>query len=69
MGERGAIENAMVLYTEALDGGAFEALGELFEHGSVTIEGGPHSGRHANGAQEVAELYRSIVARSTPTSG
>ena len=59
---RGAIENVMVLYTEALDGGAFEALGELFEHGSVTIEGGPHSGRHATGAQDVADLYRSIVA-------
>jgi hypothetical protein len=62
MGGRGAIENVMVLYTEALDGGAFEALGELFEHGSVTIEGGPHSGRHATGAQDVADLYRSIVA-------
>ncbi|HUP72222.1 MAG TPA: nuclear transport factor 2 family protein [Acidimicrobiales bacterium] len=62
MSERGAIENAMVLYTEALDGGAFETLGELFEHGSVTIEGGPHSGRQASGAHEVADLYRSIVA-------
>ena len=59
---RGAIENVMVLYTEALDDGAFETLGELFEHGSVTIEGGPHSGRHASGAQDVADLYRSIVA-------
>ena len=62
MTERGAIENVMVLYTEALDSGAFETLGELFEHGSVTIEGGPHSGRHASGAQDVADLYRSIVA-------
>lgn len=62
MYERGAIENAMVLYTEALDGGAFETLGELFEHGSVTIEGGPHSGRHASGAHDVGDLYRSIVA-------
>ena len=62
MTERGAIENIMVLYTEALDCGAFETLGELFEHGSVTIEGGPHSGRHATGALEVADLYRSIVA-------
>ena len=62
MGERGAIENLMVLYTEALDGGAFEKLGQLFEHGSVTIEGGPHSGRQATGEQPVAELYRSIVA-------
>ena len=59
---RGAIENVMVLYTEALDGAAFETLGELFEHGSVTIEGGPHSGRRASGAQDVADLYRSIVA-------
>ena len=59
---RGAIENVMVLYTEALDGGAFETLGEMFEHGSVTIEGGPHSGRHASGAKDVADLYRSIVA-------
>jgi hypothetical protein len=62
MNERGAIENAMVLYTEFLDGAAFDALGALFEHGSVTIEGGPHSGRHGEGADEVAELYRSIVA-------
>jgi len=62
MDQRGAIENLMVLYTEALDGGAFEALGELFEHGSVTIEGGPHSGREARGATAVADLYRSIVA-------
>ena len=59
---RGAIENIMVLYTEALDSGAFETLGELFEYGSVTIEGGPHSGRHASGAHDVADLYRSIVA-------
>jgi hypothetical protein len=65
---RGAIENIMVLYTEALDGGSFETLGELFEHGSVTIEGGPHSGRHASGAQDVADLYRSIVALD-PESG
>ena len=62
MGDRGAIENLMVLYTEALDGGAFERLGELFEHGDVTIEGGPHSGRQARGAITVADLYRSIVA-------
>ena len=62
MSERGAIENVMVLYTEALDGGVFDALGELFEHGSVTIEGGPHDGRQASGARDVADLYRSIVA-------
>jgi 3-phenylpropionate/cinnamic acid dioxygenase small subunit len=62
MNARGAIENVMVLYTEALDDGAFETLGELFEHGNVTIEGGPHSGRHASGATDVADLYRSIVA-------
>ena len=62
MSDRGAIENLMVLYTEALDGGAFEPLGELFEHGSVTIEGGPHSGRQAAARTAVAELYRSIVA-------
>ena len=62
MSERGAIENLMVLYTEALDGGAFEDLGALFEHGSVTIEGGPHSGRQASGQRPVADLYRSIVA-------
>ncbi|TML07484.1 MAG: nuclear transport factor 2 family protein [Actinobacteria bacterium] len=62
MGDRGAIQNLMVQYTEALDDGAFDALGELFEGGSVTIEGGPHSGREASGAQPVADLYRSIVA-------
>jgi hypothetical protein len=62
MGDRGAIENLMVLYTEALDVGAFERLGELFEHGNVTIEGGPHSGRQARGTTAVADLYRSIVA-------
>jgi len=62
MGNRGAIQNLMVLYTEALDGGAFEELGALFEHGRVAIEGGPHSGREASGAQPVADLYRSIVA-------
>jgi len=62
MGDRGAIQNLMVQYTEALDDGAFDALGELFEGGSVTIEGGPHGGREASGAQPVADLYRSIVA-------
>lgn len=62
MSERGAIENLMVLYTEALDEGAFDALGELFEHGSVTIEGGPHGGRQSAGTTAVAEMYRSIVA-------
>jgi hypothetical protein len=62
MSERGAIENLMALYTEALDSGDFAALGDLFEHGSVTIEGGPHSGRQAAGNASVAELYRSIVA-------
>jgi hypothetical protein len=59
---RGVIENLMVLYTEALDEGAFDALGDLFAHGSVTIEGGPHSGRQAAGDRAVAEMYRSIVA-------
>jgi hypothetical protein len=67
MGDRGAIQNLMVLYTEALDGGAFEELGVLFEHGSVSIEGGPHSGREAKGAQPVADLYRSIVALDPET--
>jgi hypothetical protein len=62
MSERGAIENLMALYTEALDEGDFPALGDLFEHGSVTIEGGPHSGRQAAGNASVADLYRSIVA-------
>ena len=59
----------MVLYTEALDGGAFEALGELFEHGSVTIEGGPHSGRQSAGTAAVADMYRSIVALDDGVTG
>jgi hypothetical protein len=61
VGERGAIENLMTLYTEALDDGAFDRLGNLFAHGRVTIEGGPHDGRTAHGRAAVADLYRAIV--------
>jgi len=62
MNERGDIENLMASYTEALDEARFADLGELFAHGTVTIEGGPHSGASASGSDEVAALYRSIVA-------
>lgn len=61
MGARGAIENLMTRYTELLDEGDFDALGAMFTHGEVVIEGGPHSGLHARGAVDAAELWRSIV--------
>ena len=54
--------NLMVLYTEALDDARFDDLGELFAHGRVRIEGGPHDGAEAAGPAEVAALYRRIVA-------
>ena len=62
MSERGAIENLMAEYTEALDDARFDALGELFAHGTVTIEGGPHDGATASGRDAVAALYARIVA-------
>lgn len=52
----------MALYTEALDEARFADLGDLFATGTVTIEGGPHSGRVAHGRSEVSALYESIVA-------
>jgi len=62
MSARDDIENLMTLYTEALDEARFADLGELFADGTVTIEGGPHSGRVARGRSEVAGFYQSIVA-------
>jgi 3-phenylpropionate/cinnamic acid dioxygenase small subunit len=59
--DRGEIENLMALYTEALDDARFDALGALFAAGTVTIEGGPHSGATASGQDDVTALYRSIV--------
>jgi 3-phenylpropionate/cinnamic acid dioxygenase small subunit len=55
------IANLMARYAEALDGARFDELGALFRRGEVSIEGGPHSGRSAAGAEAVASLYRDIV--------
>lgn len=59
---RGEIENLMARYTEALDEARFDDLGVLFATGRVTIEGGPHHGADASGHDDVAALYRRIVA-------
>lgn len=71
MTPRDEIGNLIALYAEALDGGDFPGLGELFRRGKVAIEGGPHSGRSAGGASEVEALYREIVVldETTGTTG
>ncbi len=62
MDDRGAIENLMARYAEALDGARFDELGRIFAGGSVHITGGPQDGSEAAGEGPVADLYRSIVA-------
>ena len=50
-----AIQNLMFEYAEHVNLGRFEALGELFRHGRVSIEGNPMV---STGADEVAAMYR-----------
>jgi SnoaL-like domain len=53
-----AIKNLLFRYAELLNTGQFEAVGRLFERGSVRVSGNP---RTYVGAAEVAEMYRSTT--------
>jgi hypothetical protein len=62
MCERAAIANLLADYTFLLDDADFAGLGQMFEHGRVTIDGGPRNGETGSGPSGVAALYRSLVA-------
>jgi hypothetical protein len=64
---RGSIENLLAEYAFELDAGHFSALGELFAGGSVLIVGGPVDGRRADGATEIAEMFRKSILRDPET--
>ena len=51
---RTAIENLMFLYAEAIDGGDFAAIGELFAHGRMV---GPDGGISGEGREGVKAIY------------
>jgi hypothetical protein len=58
MNDETAIKNLLFRYAELLNTGQFEAVGQLFEHGTVRVAGNP---RTYVGAIEVAEMYRSTT--------
>jgi hypothetical protein len=51
-----AIKNLLFRYAELLNTGQFDAVGRLFEHGRVRVNGNPNV---YEGAAQVAEMYRS----------
>ena len=57
---RGAIENLLYRYADAIDAGDYGAIGQLFARGVITDEHGRQAHRSANGVQasdSVAELH------------
>ena len=66
---RGAIENLLYSYADAIDAGDYEAIGALFEHGSIALEDGTPI---ATGAAAVTALYTATTRRypdGTPRRG
>ena len=64
MTEAREVENLLYRYAEAIDAGDFTAVGELFRHGRIcAASDSPTKGpvTIAEGADAVAELYRSLV--------
>ncbi|NCY16276.1 MAG: nuclear transport factor 2 family protein [Actinobacteria bacterium] len=57
---RGAIENLLYSYADAIDAGDYEAIGALFEHGSIALEDGTPI---ATGAAAVTALYTATTRR------
>ena len=57
---RGAIENLLYTYAEAIDAGDYEAIGALFAHAAITdADGNPI----AVGAQAVTALYTATTRK------
>jgi ketosteroid isomerase-like protein len=57
---RGAIENLLYSYANAIDAGDFEAIGELFAHAVIALEDGTP---YARGAAEVTAMYNSSTRK------
>ncbi|CAB4618770.1 unannotated protein [freshwater metagenome] len=65
---RGAIENLLYTYAEAIDAGDYEAIGALFAHGAIADADGTPM---VVGAQAVTALYTSTTRKypdGTPRS-
>jgi 3-phenylpropionate/cinnamic acid dioxygenase small subunit len=56
-----AVEHLLYRYAEAIDGGDFSAVGELFRHGRICAASDDGPITLAEGSDAVAELYRSLV--------
>ena len=59
--EARAVERLLYRYAEAIDGGDFGAVGELFRHGRICAASDDGPITIAEGPDAVAELYRSLV--------
>jgi 3-phenylpropionate/cinnamic acid dioxygenase small subunit len=55
------IEHLLYRYAEAIDGGDFAGVGELFRHGRIGGEGDDGPVTLAEGTDAVDEFYRSLV--------
>jgi 3-phenylpropionate/cinnamic acid dioxygenase small subunit len=55
------VEHLLYRYAEAIDGGDFASVGDLFRHGRICGEGGGGPVTLAEGADGVADFYRSQV--------
>jgi len=57
---RGAIENLLYSYANAIDAGDYEAIGALFEHAAIALEDGTAI---ATGATAVTALYTATTRK------
>jgi 3-phenylpropionate/cinnamic acid dioxygenase small subunit len=57
---RGAIENLLYSYANAIDAGDYEAIGALFEHATIALEDGTPI---ATGAAAVTALYTATTRK------
>ena len=57
---RGAIENLLYSYANAIDDGDYEAIGALFEHAAIALEDGTPI---ATGAAAVTALYSATTRK------
>ena len=57
---RGAIENLLYSYANAIDAGDYEAIGALFEHAAIALEDGTPI---ATGAAAVTALYSATTRK------
>ena len=63
---RTAIENLLFLYAEAIDGGDFAAIGELFAKGRVRGPDGEIGGKGKDGVRAIYDRSTKLYADGTP---